>query len=115
MTPWAEDDLLPRLEVEPAGEHEFESVLEGFDGRSFGGEILAKAATAALRSALRQLIVDGDHRREYASRALRRAATYTAQQMASSYVHLYGGLLTGADAILAPSARALSRAASTAT
>jgi len=47
---WAEDDLLPRLEVEPVGEHELESTLEGFDGRIFGGEILAKAATAALRS-----------------------------------------------------------------
>lgn len=51
MTSWAEDDLLPRLEVEPVGEHEFESVLEGFDGRIFGGEILAKAATSALRTA----------------------------------------------------------------
>lgn len=51
MTWWVDEDLLPRLEVEPTGEHEFESVLEGFDGRTFGGEILAKATTAALRTA----------------------------------------------------------------
>jgi len=51
MTSWTEDDLVPRLEVEPAGKHDFESRLEGFDGRTFGGEVLAKAATAALRTA----------------------------------------------------------------
>ena len=44
------DDMRPRLEVEALSDHEFESSLEGFDGRSFGGEILAKAVMAALRT-----------------------------------------------------------------
>lgn len=51
MTASPAEELRPRLEVEPTGEHEFESTLEDFDGRTFGGEILAKAAMAALRTA----------------------------------------------------------------
>jgi len=45
-----DDNLISRLEVEPISEGVFESSLEGFEGRSFGGEILSKAVTAALRT-----------------------------------------------------------------
>lgn len=43
--------LLARLDVERGSENEFRGSLEGFDGRIFGGEILAKAVSAALLTA----------------------------------------------------------------
>ena len=46
----APDDPLPRLEVAPLSPTEFESALESFEGRTFGGEILAKAVSAALHT-----------------------------------------------------------------
>src|SRR5262245_40203802 len=47
MLSWQADDPLPRLEVSPLSEHDFESTFESHEGRTFGGEILAKAVMAA--------------------------------------------------------------------
>ncbi len=42
--------LVPHLDVEPDGADRFTTRLRSFDGRTFGGELLAKAVTAAGRT-----------------------------------------------------------------
>jgi acyl-CoA thioesterase-2 len=44
------ENLVERLDVQPIGEDVWEGLLESFEGRTFGGEILAKATTALARS-----------------------------------------------------------------
>jgi acyl-CoA thioesterase-2 len=44
------EDLVQRLDVESAGEDAWMGRLESFEGRTFGGEILAQATTALARS-----------------------------------------------------------------
>ncbi|HVM98439.1 MAG TPA: acyl-CoA thioesterase domain-containing protein [Candidatus Acidoferrales bacterium] len=47
MLDWDAEDLIPRLQVTPVSATEFDGVLESFGGRTFGGEILAKAVMSA--------------------------------------------------------------------